>query len=75
MRWQEGLCCQAMHLGSYDHESVTIGKIGRFIEESGYVTDITDTRRHHEIYLSDPRKTAPEKLKTVIRHPIRKAGE
>ncbi|MDR0948766.1 MAG: GyrI-like domain-containing protein [Lachnospiraceae bacterium] len=65
----EGLCAQIMHTGSYDTESATIQTLTTFIQESGYKTDITD-RRHHEIYLGDPRKTAPEKLKTVIRYPI-----
>jgi hypothetical protein len=69
----EGLCAQIMHIGSYDTESATIKTLTAFIHESGCKTDMSD-RRHHEIYLSDPRKTAPEKLKTVIRHPIVKIG-
>ncbi|NLE90250.1 MAG: transcriptional regulator [Dehalococcoidales bacterium] len=69
----EGLCVQVMHIGSYDDEPATIAALDRFAVENGYVIDINDTRRHHEIYISDPRKTAPEKLKTVLRHPIRKA--
>lgn len=68
---KEGLCVQCMHLGSYDDEPATIEMMDRYAEEQGYVTDITDERLHHEIYLSDARKVAPEKLKTVIRHPIR----
>jgi len=68
----EGLCVQAMHIGSYDDEPATIAAMERYAAENGYTTDINDTRRHHEIYLSDPRKTAPEKLKTVIRLPIKK---
>lgn len=68
----EGLCVQVMHLGSYDDEPATIVALERFTTENGFVSDISDARRHHEIYLSDPRKTAPEKLKTVIRHPIRR---
>ena len=68
----EGLCVQVMHIGSYDDEPATIAKMEHFAVESGYAIDINETRRHHEIYLSDPRKTAPEKLKTVIRHPIKK---
>ena len=71
----EGLCVQAMHTGSYDDEPATIAAMDRYAEENGYEIDINDTRRHHEIYLNDPRKVAPEKLKTVIRHPIRKAGD
>lgn len=69
--FQEGLCVQCMHLGSYDEEPATVAKMHAFLEEQGYVLDIGDTRCHHEIYLSDPRKTAPEKRKTVIRLPIR----
>lgn len=68
----EGLCAQIMHIGAYDDEPATIEILERFIVESGYLPDFTSTRRHHEIYLGDPRKTAPEKLKTVIRYPIRK---
>jgi len=68
----EGLCVQVMHVGSYDDESTTVAAMNRFAVENGYVVDIGNTRRHHEIYLSDPRKVAPEKLKTIIRHPIRK---
>lgn len=69
-RYEEGLCAQTMHFGPYDDEPATIAALEKFITESGYVTDISVMRRHHEIYLLDPRKTAPEKLKTVIRHPI-----
>ncbi len=69
----EGLCVQCMHIGSYDDEPGTIELMHQFMEEQGYALDITDERLHHEIYLSDARKVAPEKLKTVVRHPIRKA--
>lgn len=69
----EGLCEQVMHIGSYDDEPATVAALDGFAIENGYVLDINDIRRHHEIYISDPRKVAPEKLKTVIRHPIRKA--
>jgi len=68
----EGLCAQVMHIGAYDDEAATIDRLEAFITKGGYATDISATRRHHEIYLSDPRKTLVEKLKTVIRHPIRK---
>jgi len=68
----EGLCVQIMHLGSYDNEPETVAIMDAFLKENGYVNDFNETRLHHEIYLSDPRRTAPEKLKTVIRHPIRK---
>ena len=68
----EGLCVQIMHIGAYDNEPETVAVMDAFLEETGYVNDFSETRLHHEIYLSDPRRTAPEKLKTVIRHPIRK---
>jgi hypothetical protein len=68
----EGLCVQAMHIGSYDNESATIAAMEQYATEKGYIIDISDTRRHHEIYLSDPQKVAIDKLKTVIRYPIRK---
>ena len=69
---EEGLCVQCMHSGSYDSEPATVAAMDKFIADNGYENDISDTRRHHEIYLSDARKVAPEKLKTVIRHPIKK---
>ena len=69
--YEEGLCVQCMHTGPYDDEPVTVDLMHRFADEQGYAPDITDQRMHHEIYLSDARKTAPEKLRTVIRHPIR----
>ena len=68
----EGLCVQIMHIGSYDNEPATIALMDDFLEKNGYDNDITDERRHHEIYLSDPRRVAPERCKTVIRCPIRK---
>lgn len=70
--YDEGLCVQCMHLGPYDDEPATVEQMHRFMEEQGYALDITDTRLHHEIYLGDARKTAPEKPKTVIRHPIKR---
>ena len=70
--YDEGLCVQCMHIGPYDDEPATVELMHAFMQEQGYVLDITDQRLHHEIYLSDARKAAPEKLKTVIRHPIRK---
>ena len=69
----EGLCVQVMHIGSYDDEPKTILALDKHAEDMGYLVDIGDTRRHHEIYLSDPRKTPTEKLKTIIRHPIKKS--
>ena len=68
----EGLCVQAMHIGSYDDEPRTNAAITQFIADHGYISDIRDARRHHEIYLNDPRKTALEKRKTIIRHPVNK---
>ena len=71
--YDEGLCVQCMHIGTYDDEPETVEKMHEFMESEGYTLDISDKRMHHEIYLSDVRKVAPEKLKTVVRHPIRKA--
>lgn len=68
---KEGLCVQCMHIGPYDDEPATVARMERFARENGYEADLTDTRFHHEIYLSDARKCDPSKLKTVIRHPIR----
>ena len=72
LTYDEGLCVQCIHIGPYDDEPATVELMHAFMEEQGYVLDINDRRLHHEIYLSDARKVAPEKLKTVIRHPIRK---
>lgn len=74
-RFTEGLCAQVMHIGPYDDEPATIAVLSQSIAENGYTEDMSAGRRHHEIYLSDPRRTAPEKLKTVIRHPIRPQQE
>ena len=64
---------QIMHLGSFDGEPATIAIMDEFLSENGYANDFSDVRLHHEIYMSDARKVAPEKWKTVIRHPIKKA--
>ena len=64
-----------MNVGYYDEEKVNIAHMHEYMESQGYVLDITDKRMHHEIYLSDARKVAPEKRRTVIRHPIRKIEE
>ena len=72
LTYDEGLCVQCMHIGSYDDEPATVELMYKFAEDNGYKLDITDTRYHHEIYLSDPRKCDVDKLKTVIRHPIKK---
>jgi len=69
---EEGLCVQMLHTGSYDDEPATVSLMDAWLEEKGYVNDFSPNRLHHEIYLSDPRKTAPEKRKTVIRHPVKK---
>ena len=69
---EEGLCVQCMHMGSYDDEPATVALMDSYAESMGYKIDTNPQRLHHEIYLSDPRKTAPEKLKTVIRHPVKK---
>ena len=73
LTYDEGLCVQCMHIGPFDDEPQTVRLMHGYIEQQGYALDITDERFRHEIYLSDARKTAPEKLKTVIRHPIKKA--
>ena len=70
--YKEGLCVQCMHIGPYDTEPETVAEMHRYAAEAGYSVDVSEKRRHHEIYLSDPRKTAPEKLKTVIRLPVKK---
>ena len=68
----EGLCVQIMHIGPYDNEPASVALMDQYLAENGYQNDITATRLHHEIYLSDARKVAPENWKTVIRHPIKK---
>lgn len=72
-KFTEGLCAQVMHLGAYDDEPAAIARLSEFIGSNGFAEDMAGLRRHHEIYLGDPRRTAPEKLRTVIRHPIRRA--
>ena len=71
LRYDEGLCVQCMHIGSYDDEPTTIKAMTEYARSQGYQIAIDNNRRHHEIYLSDPRKTSADKLKTVIRYPIR----
>lgn len=70
--YDEGLCVQCMHIGSYDKEPETVEMMDTYAMEQGYVLDFSKTRFHHEIYLSDPRRTAEERLRTVIRHPVTK---
>lgn len=72
MTYEEGLCVQCMHIGSYDNEPATVEKMHAFMIAQGYELDINDKRFHHEIYLSDPRRVVPEKLKTVLRHPVKR---
>lgn len=69
---EEGLCVQMLHIGPYDDEPGSVALMDAFIASKGYANDFSDTRLHHEVYLSDARRTAPEKRRTVIRHPIRK---
>lgn len=69
----EGLCVQIMHFGLFDDEPATVALMDDYVEQNGYVNDMSEERLHHEIYMSDARKVAPEKWQTVIRHPIRKA--
>ncbi len=68
----EGLCVQIMHIGSFDDEPASVAWMDRYLAENGYENDFSDARLHHEIYLSDTRKVAPQKWKTVIRHPVRR---
>ena len=68
---EEGLCVQIMHIGPFDNEPSTVALMDQYIAENGYANDMNENRLHHEIYLSDARKVAPEKWKTIIRHPIR----
>ena len=71
----EGLCVQIMHIGAFDDEPQTVALMDEYIARNGYENDITESRLHHEIYLSDARKVAPEKWKTVIRHPIKRSRQ
>lgn len=75
LTYDEGLCVQCMHIGSYDDEPATVESMHEFMRANGYILDIGEARYHHEIYLSDPRKCAVEKLKTVVRHPIREGSK
>ena len=69
--YDEGICVQCMHIGSYDEEPETIRLMQEYVKEQGYEEAFSDSRLHHEIYLSDPRRAAPEKLRTVVRHPVK----
>jgi hypothetical protein len=72
-RFREGLCVQCMHIGPYAQEPATVEKINAYAAENGLLCDLSEARKHHEIYLGDPRRSAPEKLRTVLRHPVRRA--
>jgi len=72
LTFEEGLCVQMMHIGAFDDEPASAAMMDRYIAARGYENDFSETRLHHEIYLSDVRKAAPEKWRTVIRHPVRK---
>ncbi len=69
--YEEGMCVQCMHIGSYDDEPATVNRMEKYAKEQGYEIDINEDRFHHEIYLSDPRKSVPEKCKTILRHPVK----
>ena len=70
--WEEGLCVQCMHIGSYDDEPTTVVAMEEYATRQGYALDFSQGRFHHEIYLSDVRRCQPNKLKTVIRQPVRR---
>lgn len=73
--YDEGTCVQCMHIGSYDEEPATVASMHQYMTNHGYQLDINEQRMHHEIYISDPRKTDQAKLKTIIRHPVKKIEE
>lgn len=75
MTYGEGLCVQCLHIGAYDDELETVAIVDKYELENGYMIDISYERMHHEIYISDPRKVDISKLKTVVRHPIRKCSK
>ena len=69
---KEGLCVQCLHIGPFDEEPATVAQMDRYLQENGYENDFSENRRHHEIYLSDARRVAPERWRTVIRHPVKR---
>lgn len=71
LEYDEGLSVQCMHIGAYDNEPATISLMHQYMSDNNYELDIQNPRYHHEIYLSDPRRTSPDKLRTVLRHPIK----
>ena len=68
----EGLCVQCMHIGPFSEEPATIEKMEAYLAQWGLTRDLSDTRKHHEIYLGDPRKTEPSKMRTILRYPVRR---
>jgi len=70
--FEEGLCVQTMHIGPYATEPETFDRMKEFMQENGLQDNVGPNGKHHEIYISDPRKAAPEKMKTVLRHPVKK---
>ena len=72
--WEEGLCVQCMHIGPYDAEPATVAAMNEYTRAQGYEADFGEGRFHHEIYLSDARRCSPDRLKTVIRQPVKKSG-
>lgn len=74
MRIREGLCVQCMHIGAYNDEPATVAIMDQYLQENGYENDFSPDRLHHEIYLSDVNRVPPERLRTVIRHPIKRTG-
>jgi len=75
LKIKEGLCVQCLHVGSFDDEPITMEVIDQFIADNGLLHDINNTRRHHELYMSDARKVEPDKMKTILRIPVRKKGK
>ena len=70
--FEEGLCVQTMHIGPYATEPATVDRMKEYAQENGLKDNVGPNGKHHEIYISDPRKAAPDKMKTVLRHPVEK---
>lgn len=68
--FEEGLCVQTMHIGPYATEPATIERMREFMQENGLKDNVGPHGKHHEIYMSDPRRVSPDKMKTVLRHPV-----
>jgi hypothetical protein len=71
-KFTEGLCVQCMHIGPYTEEPATVERMHAYAAAQGLLSDLSNERKHHEIYLGDPRRAAPEKMRTVLRHPVRR---